>query len=171
MRERSRPNATNARGPSARRAIGDVQRSCPLLCRSSVLDEILDYSGRDQRRERGGFLVGQKISGDQPRVEIRHFVPAIETISQAARMQFTHETWARLNREMASQFPDECVVGWHHTHPGLGVFLSAYDEFIHRHFFSQPWQVAMVVDPRAMEFGFFQWNGEGSLVDVGFVLY
>lgn len=158
------------------RSIGRVLRSCPLFCRDQVLDQILDYSGQDETRERGGFLIGQAFvdpaaaSEGKTYVEVRHFVPALETIGQAASMRFTHETWAGLNREMASSFPDECVVGWHHTHPGLGVFLSAYDRFIHAHFFSQPWQVAMVVDPRAKEFGFYQWT-EGQLVDCGFVIY
>lgn len=158
------------------RAIGTIHRACPLFCRDKVLDEIIDYSAQDARCERGGFLIGQAYRDPKARhesgmyVEIRHFVEATDTINQAASMRFTHQTWSSLNRELSSRFPDECVVGWHHTHPGLGVFLSAYDRFIHSHFFSQPWQVALVVDPRAGEFGFYQW-AEGQLVDCGFILY
>ena len=83
-------------------------------------------------------------------------------------MRFTHATWAAMTRRAEEDYPGELVVGWQHTHPGLGVFLSAYDLFIHRHFFSQPWQIALVVDPRARQCGFFQWLG-GKVVDCGFV--
>jgi len=73
-----------------------------------------------------------------------------------------------MTRRAEADHPDEVVLGWQHTHPGMGVFLSAHDLFIHRHFFSQPWQIAMVVDPRSRQLAFFQWRG-GDVVDCGFV--
>ena len=73
-----------------------------------------------------------------------------------------------MTRQVEQRFPGAQVVGWHHTHPGLGLFLSEYDQFIHRNFFAGPWQVAMVVRPRQREFVFYQWRNE-QLVDCGFV--
>ena len=73
-----------------------------------------------------------------------------------------------MTRTVEDKYPDHHVLGWHHTHPDFGVFLSAYDLFIHRHFFPQPWQVALVVDPLRQELGFFQWR-ENEVVDCGFV--
>jgi len=140
----------------------------PLFVYEPVLEEILEYSEQDPSTELGGFLVGGYYEDQHPYVEIRHFLPAFSVQSRAASLTFTHETWARLNREVESQYPEDRVVGWHHTHPKFGIFLSAYDLFIHRHFFSEPWQVAMVVDPKRQEFGFFQWQG-GEIVDCGFV--
>ena len=57
-------------------------------------------------------------------------------------------------------------MGWYHTHPDFGVFLSGHDVFIHRHFFGQPLQVAYVVDPIRQTRGFFQWRDD-ALVEVG----
>ena len=133
-----------------------------------VLARILDYSERDPTRELGGFLLGGLHVDGREYVEVRHFVPAVDARSRAASLTFTHETWSRLHQEVQTQYRDESVVGWHHTHPNFGVFLSAYDLFIHRHFFSAPWQVALVVDPQRQEFGFFQWR-RGNVVDCGFV--
>lgn len=133
----------------------------------SVLENILDYSEQDLTRELGGFLVGGYHLDKAPFVEIRHFLEAVDARSDAASLTFTHETWASMTREVSDRFPDELIVGWHHTHPQLRVFLSGYDIFIHRHFFKQPWQVAMVVDPVSQEFGFFQWRGN-EVVDCGF---
>jgi proteasome lid subunit RPN8/RPN11 len=132
-----------------------------------VLEEILDYSEQDLRRELGGFLLGPKVAEGQQHVEIRRFWPAVDARSQAAALTFTHETWSGIHRALDERFPDDCIVGWQHTHPGLGVFLSGYDLFIHRNYFREPWQVALVVDPRSHDFGFFEWR-QGNVVDCGF---
>jgi hypothetical protein len=43
----------------------------------------------------------------------------------------------------------------------MGIFLSTYDTWLHDHFFPEPWQVALVVEPVACLGGFFirQENG------------
>jgi proteasome lid subunit RPN8/RPN11 len=57
------------------------------------------------------------------------------------------------------KYPEERIVGWYHSHPGFGVFLSDHDTFIHRNFFSSPGQVAWVFDPHSDEEGCFGWVG------------
>ena len=152
------------------RAIGTIHSdSLPIFVHEPVLEQILDYSERDQRKELGGFLIGGlHVEGKHNYVEIRQFLAAVDAESRAASLTFTHNTWSAMNRTVADKFPDDVVLGWHHTHPDFGVFLSAYDLFIHRHFFSEPWQVALVVDPNRQELGFFQWLRD-RVVDCGFV--
>ncbi len=140
----------------------------PILFHERVFDEIIEYSHQDLRNEIGGFLIGGPYEADREYVEIRDFLPANKTQSRAASLTFTHDTWSELNREVEEKFPDDKVIGWHHTHPGFGIFLSAYDLFIHRNYFSAPFHIALVVDPKAQEFGFFQWRGD-EIVDCGFV--
>lgn len=134
-----------------------------------VLQQILRYSEAEDRDERGGFLLGGTFQDEGQYVEVTGFIPAEQTTGSAAHLRFTHETWARLWRSVETLNDGAAVVGWQHTHPNLGVFLSEYDRFIHRHFFAAAWQVAMVVDPRRAEFAFFQWQHE-EIVDCGFVL-
>jgi proteasome lid subunit RPN8/RPN11 len=51
------------------------------------------------------------------------------------------------------------TLGWYHSHPGLGVFLSGTDIFSHSSFFaSEPWYIAVVIDPVSREFGAFSWD-------------
>ena len=133
-----------------------------------VLREMVTYSEQDLHRETGGFLMGGLHRDQRIFVEVRGFLPATKTMSRAASLTFTHDTWEDINRRASTEYPNDVMLGWHHTHPGLGVFLSAHDLFIHRHFFSQPWQIAMVVDPCSHQFGFFQW-WRGKVVDCGFV--
>jgi hypothetical protein len=54
-------------------------------------------------------------------------------------------------------------VGWYHTHPRMGIFLSGYDTWLHDHFFPHPWQVALVVEPHTGAGGFFVRNKENKL--------
>jgi proteasome lid subunit RPN8/RPN11 len=135
----------------------------------SVLEAIIDYSETDLRRELGGFLLGGLSASDRRTIQVSDFLPAVDARSRATSLTFTHDTWATMTRSVRERFPDLSVVGWHHTHPGFGVFLSGYDLFIQRHFFSEPWQIALVVDPRRQELGFFQWRGD-QVVDCGFVI-
>lgn len=149
------------------RSIGVLHRdTVSILVHEHVLEEILEYSERDLSRELGGFLLGGVRDDGPQQVEVRNFVPARHTESRAASLTFTHQTWSALHREIEQRFPAEAVVGWQHTHPNLGVFFSAYDVFLHRNFFGEPWQIAMVVDPQRQEFGFFQWR-QNEVVDCG----
>jgi proteasome lid subunit RPN8/RPN11 len=148
-------------------AMGQLQDGAPLIVVfRPVLEQIIEYSERDAKQEQGGFLLGGVHYHEGEYVEIRAFLPATETRSAAASLRFTHDTWAALNREVDERYPDELVVGWQHTHPNLGIFLSNQDLFIHKHFFSAPWQIAMVVDPVRQELGFFQWR-RGEIIDCG----
>ncbi len=148
------------------------QTVMPVVLCGKVLDQILAFSDSNPHVEVGGFLLGQPChdaEADQSFVEISQFVEATQVSSGHSSLTITHESWAGLHDQLSNKFPDLQVTGWHHTHPGFGIFLSRQDEFIHRHFFQQPWQVALVVDPRRGELGFFQWN-EDRIVDAGFLI-
>jgi proteasome lid subunit RPN8/RPN11 len=171
----SRP-AANCGGPSppyanrcGGRQLGKLYRDAPIVVVSeAALETILAYSDADTTRERGGFLLGSVLTDEQTWIAVKHFHPATSARGDAASLTFTHETWAAVNREIAAHFPDEMVVGWHHTHPGLGAFLSGYDRFIQENFFREPWHIALVVDPRQRELVFYHWRG-GAVRDCGFV--
>jgi len=53
------------------------------------------------------------------------------------------------------------IVGWYHTHPAFGLFLSEYDLFIHRNFFADPAHDRAGPGPVAGELGWFGYEGEG----------
>jgi proteasome lid subunit RPN8/RPN11 len=151
------------------RQVGTLYKDGPVVVvREQALDEMIVYSEQELTKERGGFLLGG-VYGQSPQyVIVRHFHPALEAQGNSASLTFTHETWATLTRESELNHPGESLVGWQHTHPGFGIFLSGYDLFIHKNFFAQTWQVALVVDPRRKEFGFFHWRN-GEVRDCGFI--
>jgi len=57
-------------------------------------------------------------------------------------------------------------VGWYHSHTRSEILLSARDLEIHNRYFPDPWQVALVVRPHAMQpmrAGFFFREADGSI--------
>lgn len=112
-------------------------------------------------REVGGVLVGW-IS---PRGELPLVTGAIEAVhaeENRAHLTFTHDTWEHVHRELELRGRGERIVGWYHSHPAFGIFLSEQDQFVHRSFFSDPTQVALVVDPLKRTEGLFAWQ-DGDL--------
>ena len=44
---------------------------------------------------------------------------------------------APLVKKVKAEYPDKKIVGWQHTHPGYGIFLSSYDIFIQENFYGK----------------------------------
>lgn len=139
----------------------------PEVWLSREVEEFIErFAAEDTSRERGGVLLGGLTNADgKPVLKIEKAIPAKHTKASAAHVTFTHETWQEIEEERARVAPDLKIVGWFHTHPGFGIFLSSMDQFIQRHFFNLPWQVAYVVDPVRGQRGFFRWS-DGKAVPV-----
>ena len=62
--------------------------------------------------------------------------------------------------QVASEFGEssrETIVGWYHSHPGLGLFMSATDVATQERFQALfPKAVALVVDPIAIKLKFYR---------------
>ena len=118
------------------------------------------HAKEDASVEICGVLVGRWGRDDLgPFAEVTDYIRCDSASSKFAEVTFTHESWAQINEQMDSKFVDKRIIGWYHSHPDFGIFLSDRDCFIHEHFFSGPGQVAYVVDPvRDLE-GVFDWQG------------
>ena len=123
------------------------------------LDTVYSHVFNNRDREVGGVLVGVKSPmGKLPLVT--GAIGAISADEQRATLTFTQESWEHVHRDMEEFFPNSDIVGWYHSHPGFGIFLSEHDLFIHHNFFDHPSQVALVVDPVAGSEGVFMWSGD-----------
>ena len=131
--------------------------SAPIRIDRVVVDSIHAHVEEDTASESGGILVGNVEEG---MTLITASIRAEHTVAHASSLTFTHDTWDAINVELDRDYPDSRIVGWYHSHPGFSVFLSEYDTFIQRNFFSAAWHVAYVVDPLLHEDGFFGWENE-----------
>lgn len=125
-----------------------------LELHDGVMADIERHAFSDTAREVGGILVGS-IEGRS--ATVAGVIPALSAVSGSANVTFTHEVWEDVHATIAADFAGQRIVGWYHTHPGFGIFLSDYDRFIHTNFFSDPAMRALVVDPLAGEAGWFEW--------------
>ena len=110
--------------------------------------------------ELGGVLLGRQfIDHDgKPFVIISDSLRATHFEATKGTFKFTHETWREITRQREGFRPDLEMVGWYHTHPDWGVFLSGMDLFICNNFFNRPLDVALVIDPCKQERGWFHWT-------------
>lgn len=106
--------------------------------------------------EVGGFMIGEYGERNAP-PKITAAIEAHAAQGDLTHLRFTHEVWEQLHETMDEEYPDQSVIGWYHSHPGHGIFLSGYDQFIQRNFFSAAWQVAIVIDPVNKTEGLFAW--------------
>ena len=116
----------------------------------ACLKQMLAHTQRNLDAEIGGILLGQVFRSDRGVVTVlTEAVAAVSTDSGLGHVTFSHDTWADLYQYLESLATDADIVGWYHTHPGLGVFFSSQDRFIQENFFGGPGQVGIVVDPVA----------------------
>lgn len=148
--------------PSNFITVGEVEvDDVKIYINQYAYKEIEKFSKKDTSRECGGILIGDYVEiNSKKHVIISSFIEAKYTDASASTLTFTHETWNYIHDEQDKLYPDKRIVGWQHTHPNYGIFLSNYDIFIQENFFDFPWQIAYVVDPIAKTRGFFQWKGD-----------
>ena len=138
----------------------------------SLLNDIMDYAKGDLNHERGGVLVGTLEETDTKySINITDIIIAKHTINRTASLTFTHETWIDIDQVMVEKYSDKIILGWFHSHPGYGVFLSGMDMFIENNFFNLPFQVAYVVDPVNDTEGFFGWEKENQIQKVKDIMF
>jgi proteasome lid subunit RPN8/RPN11 len=113
-----------------------------------------------------GILVGDWYKDDNgPYLLVDEAIRADKAQSNTGDVKLTHDDWTDINRQMDTKFTDRKIVGWYHSHPNFGIFLSQYDIFVHQYTFNSPGQIAYVVDPVTGLEGVFCWrDGEVKLL-------
>jgi proteasome lid subunit RPN8/RPN11 len=127
-----------------------------VVMEAEVARKIRQHARTSMKAEVCGVLLG---SAEQDRTVIEACIAGINAAQGGAHVTFTQDTWEHIYKIKDQQFPESKIVGWYHSHPGFGVFLSEHDLFIQENFFSSPQQVAWVYDPHTDEEGCFGWVG------------
>jgi proteasome lid subunit RPN8/RPN11 len=133
------------------------QRQPRVTIEGEVLRQIRQHARSNSKTEVCGVLIGEEIAGG---VRITARIPGLNAAQAGTYVTFTQDTWEHIYKIKDKDYPDQRIVGWYHSHPGFGVFLSDHDTFIHKNFFSSVLQVAWVYDPHSDEEGCFGWAGE-----------
>ena len=123
----------------------------------TALQSLRNHLGSDSEVELAGVLVGDQCHDDQARpfVVVTHSLAAQDYENSSGSFTFTHSTWDLIARQVDQLSSGGRIIGWYHSHPGWGVFLSDRDHFICEHFFSGAFDIAIVVDSQRNQLGLF----------------
>jgi proteasome lid subunit RPN8/RPN11 len=121
---------------------------------SGVTRRIRQHARAHLKTEVCGVLIGE--STDET-IEITASIQALNAAQAGTHVTFTQDAWEEIYKVKDEHYPDARIVGWYHSHPGFGIFLSEHDLFIQENFFSSPGQVAWVYDPHSDDEGCFGW--------------
>jgi proteasome lid subunit RPN8/RPN11 len=132
-----------------------------LIAHLEVYLTIHDHGWNALPNETGGFLLGH-VAHDPLRnswhIEVDETLP-VEPLSQDP----VHFSFSWRDVDRVRNYREEhgkALLGWYHTHPDIGIFLSETDlEKTHRLLFAEPFQVALVYDPVRRKAGYFFWEG------------
>src|SRR5438105_4137633 len=133
------------------------QRQPRVTVSGEVLRQIRQHARSNSKTEVCGVLIG---ADNGMGLSITARIPGLNAAQAGTYVTFTQDTWEHIYKIKDKDYPEERIVGWYHSHPGFGVFLSDHDTFIHKNFFSSALQVAWVYDPHSDEEGCFGWAGE-----------
>ena len=125
-----------------------------VVMESEVARKIRQHARSSMKAEVCGVLIG---SADNERTVVDACIAGVNAAQGGAHVTFTQDTWEHIYKIKDKEYPEDKIVGWYHSHPGFGVFLSEHDLFIQENFFSSPQQVAWVYDPHTDEEGCFGW--------------
>lgn len=135
-----------------------VRRGPQLTVDTEVMRRIRQHARAHMKTEVCGVLIGAMQDGE---VRVEASIEALNAAQAGTHVTFTQDAWEAIYKVKDQDYPDDRIVGWYHSHPGFGVFLSEHDTFIHQNFFSSPDQVAWVYDPHTDEEGCFGWLDGG----------
>lgn len=125
-----------------------------------VLEKVWGHVRKYPRIESGGVLIGHPFREiSDPTITFIIIVGAIRqdsTNRSAGHFTVGPREIAAARAIMEQRHPGLVPVGWYHSHPGHGVFLSGQDMQIVRSIYNAEWQVALVLDPYRGESAFFR---------------
>jgi proteasome lid subunit RPN8/RPN11 len=123
---------------------------------ATASDDVLRHLGSHDE-ERGGLLLGEvyadgaTVHGSRV-VHVTQAVAATDFASSGVSLRMESGVWDEARSRLR---PAELVVGWYHSHPGLGAFFSHTDRRTQRAFFAHAYSVAWVLDPQGGESAWF----------------
>lgn len=139
-----------------------VDNPLKVIILESALRTIFEHARGDLVYERFGILVGGAFTDQQTGenwVEIVGMLPADRVHATSGSVEVSPDEINRLNAKVDVYFEQthETVrrIGWYHTHPNYGIFMSPTDQTNQKLCYNAEWQMALVVDPIRWLYGTF----------------
>ncbi|HYL21915.1 MAG TPA: hypothetical protein VEU74_09135 [Gemmatimonadales bacterium] len=141
----------------------------PVFFAQAALNAVHEHVATPTRPGQGvlGFLIGDLC--ECPETNVSYLViDAALRLNQAIYGDRTRDVitrlWDRIEQQLEQQKAH--LIGWYHTHPPLPLSLTAHDVETHEQYFSEPWQVALLLgtDPAEPTGAFFRGSSDEEWV-------
>jgi proteasome lid subunit RPN8/RPN11 len=135
------------------------------LFRINISSTVLDGIAADVRRpyERIGLLMGDFLDDG---LWINDFVIGGNQDTETSCV-LSPQKLAKVADDIIKGKLEGRIVGWYHSHPGYGIFMSETDLNTHSKLLQfSPFVVAVVVDPEINEFGIWALEPDVGIVQV-----
>ncbi len=124
----------------------------PVYITKSALSGIQHHfkEAAERHREAMGLLLGCACIDENglPFTMVDAYATA-QNDASATHVRFAPAAFSELSKLLASRQRDELVVGWAHSHPSYGCFLSPTDLKTQQDYFGESFHTALVIDPLA----------------------
>jgi 26S proteasome regulatory subunit N11 len=149
------------------------KKSCFDLYVSKVaVEKMVNHANRYGRirTEAMGFMLGDVCEHERHRYVIVRDIVTGALLSSADRVRFNKDSYSELFSELDSSGFDYVIVGWYHSHPGYGCFMSQIDLNTQMASFCENYHSAIVIDPLLKEIQAFRLKGKRCTY-VDFAIY
>jgi len=138
------PGATSPGGKSTSRS------PYPIFFQQEAVIALQEHLKSSPTQAIFGFLIGD-VYRDPENGALYTIIDKTLKLSQAIYGDKTEVVVSRLWDRMQEQLKKAAgtLLGWYHSHPGQGGFLTAHDVETHEKFFTEPWHVAILVAAEA----------------------
>ena len=131
----------------------------------NIASMVLDRISADVRRpyERIGLLIGSFLDDG---LWVNDIVIGGDSNSETSCV-LPADKLARVADDIVRGKIDGRIVGWYHSHPGYGIFMSETDMTTHGKLLQfSPFVIALVVDPAINQFGVWALEPDVGVVQV-----
>lgn len=137
----------------------DLAKDHPLFLQQRAITALHDHFRSAPEQGILGFLLGNLY--ECPETHTRYAV--IDLVMRLSAQIYADKTtlvvsrvWEKMQEEVTKS--GGRLLGWYHSHPPTGIELPAGDVETHQQYFSDPWQVALVLgqDEHGTTAGFFR---------------
>lgn len=126
-----------------------------------ITNRVMDRISRDVNKpfERIGLLMGAL---EDSSLWVNEIIPGGSEMNEVS-CAFPPQKLAQVANDIVQGRIQGRIVGWYHSHPGHGLFLSQTDLDTHMQFYQfSPYAISLVADPKSAEFGIWIYeNGIG----------
>lgn len=133
--------------PTNIKQIGSIDSHMKIYIEDYVHTYIYNYAKTKGNSEKLAILLGKHYIKDGVDVlVISAAIKTDKTQNNGFSLQLTEEAWEDIKIQADKYFPMLSYIGWVHIQPEMGIFLSERDEYYHKVFFKNNFNVFYAVD-------------------------